>query len=1072
MKKLLIIILIFCAVLLIISCSIVPLNQKTLKHPHIKAVNGVLDLSGYDLEKKGAVRLDGEWEFYWNNLIEPDEFKSNINQIEQKRTGYLELPGIWSGLSSGGKRLPEYGAATLRLIIKLPAGYRNSLGLKIEDIQTAYRLWINGKLLAQVGIVSTNSASALPSSRDKKEVYFENDKDEIEIVLQNSDYEDWIGGIPYSINFGLTGQITKLKQDSACYDYFLIGSLLIFCFYHLGLYFLRRKEISNLYFGIYCIIMILYFGTKGSSIIYSILPDFGYFINKRIDILPLYFLVPFFYLFVRSLFKDEYSVLITRIIMAISALFILIELILPTKLSFYFLVPFDIFGLAVCFVIIFSLIRAIIHKREGSLIIIAGFMIIFVSAIVDFLSSFILINTNILMPLGALIFVFFQAFAISMRFTKALDSVEELSGNLSKKVEEKTYELSAANEKLQSLDRAKSRFFANVSHELRTPLTLILGPLEGIAAGQYNGSLDSNSETFRSVMSNARRLLTLISSLLDFSSIEAGRMNLKKRPVDIDPFLKRISASFKPAAEVKNIMFIYDGPGKSVCAEIDPGIFEKAVYNLLSNALKFTPEGGSIILRLEGPDNGHVRITVKDSGIGIAVDKQPLLFERFRQLDESSTRKYEGTGIGLALTKEIMAMHGGSVSVDSNEGAGAAFTLEITACLNGLIHEDNDEKLPEYHWKGLVNPVSSEEQYPVIPSGSDYRYKILIVEDNSDMRRFIREGLGQDYVYMEASDGEEGLERFREFNPDLVLSDVMMPRMDGYELAREIRKNNDWRGIPVILLTAKADPDMKIEGLDSGADDYIVKPFNVRELAARIKNHLEMKQLRDDAVEKKNIIEKAYIDLEKAETRFKETAELLPGAIIELDGEGRITYINRYGLDMLRIERDDIPAGPLFSDFVRETDKARWNDMVHRTIQSGFSCLTPFRLTGKNNNDEIVALVKISLSGSKNGTRIAAMDVKPFFGSMLRPEYNFFSAYSLTRRETDIISLVTEGFSNREIEERLFISNDTLRRHLKNAYVKMGITNEGREGLKKILQEYNRKRHGFGDFYKEFFGEN
>ncbi len=444
-------------------------------------------------------------------------------------------------------------------------------------------------------------------------------------------------------------------------------------------------------------------------------------------------------------------------------------------------------------------------------------------------------------------------------------------------------------EKLQEIDRMKSRFFANISHEFRTPLTLILGPLEKMLSENFHEPV---KRQFRVMLRNGRRLLRLINQLLDLAKLEAGSMSLKARPENIVQLLKGIVLSFSSLAERKQIALKFHAPEESIIAYVDRDKLEKIVSNLLSNAFKFTPEGGSVAVAVgrgqsaEGieqrAEGGGLRATglernvndprpfafspqqlelsVRDTGIGIPPDKLEKIFDRFYQADDSYTREQEGSGIGLALTKELVELHHGEIQVTSELGKGSTFFVCLPLGKEHLKPEEivEDvviEQLPVISGPTSVNlQVTSEQdtdspsiQQSIDPSiqaqaTSGQQPIILVVEDNADVRAYIRDYLEKDYQIIEAVDGEAGFEESASAIPDLIISDVMMPKMDGYELCRKLKTDERTSHIPVILLTARAGGESKVEGLETGADDYIIKPFDARELQVRVKNLIEQRR--------------------------------------------------------------------------------------------------------------------------------------------------------------------------------------------------------------------------------------
>lgn len=408
---------------------------------------------------------------------------------------------------------------------------------------------------------------------------------------------------------------------------------------------------------------------------------------------------------------------------------------------------------------------------------------------------------------------------------------------------------------LRNLDQLKSHFFANISHEFRTPLTLILGQIESV--------LSSNIETkekgkLQVATRNARRLLTLINQLLDLSKLEAGSMELNAGQHNIVSFLKSLFYSFESLADNQKITLRFETQLENIPVVFDPDKMEKVFYNLVANAFKFTSAQGEIKVSLKIIEQSKVEISVKDTGIGIPADRISHIFDRFYQIDSSSTREHEGTGIGLALTKELVELHRGKISVKSELNEGTVFSIYLPLGELKSNKELSPEKTTNYSTIGdtpddnETELILNDEHRELNISNSDAKILVtnqneivLIAEDNADVRAYIREQLENDYKILEAKNGEEGFSIAQNEIPDLIISDVMMPKKDGYQFCKEIRNDEKTSHIPIIMLTAKAGLDDKIEGLETGVDAYLTKPFSARELRVRVKNLIyQRKQLR------------------------------------------------------------------------------------------------------------------------------------------------------------------------------------------------------------------------------------
>ena len=458
----------------------------------------------------------------------------------------------------------------------------------------------------------------------------------------------------------------------------------------------------------------------------------------------------------------------------------------------------------------------------------------------------------------------------------------------------------------EETDKIKSRFFANISHEFRTPLTLILGPAEKI----ISDTSDDIKKDANIIKRNSRRLLQLINQLLDLSRLEAGKLKLEASKGNIVSFVKGVALSFESLSESKDITLKLQPEKEFIELYFDREKMMKILTNILSNAFKFTPEEGKITVSINikppfhppfdkggisphlpsftkgGKKGGSVAIKIRDTGIGIASEEIPKLFDRFYQVDSSHTREYEGTGIGLALTKELVELHHGNIKVESEKndpdkvGAGlpegqvnwTEFTLEFPL---GREHLKNEEILAEeeIQTKAFLSPneVGMKNLYQEsIDNKTDSSSKtpqndivineektiILVVEDNYDMREYIKESLDVDYFIEEAVNGEQGVRKAEKIIPDLIISDMMMPKMDGNQLVKILKNDEKTSHIPIILLTAKAGHEDKLEGLEIGADDYLTKPFDIKELQVRIKNLISIRKKLQEKFSKTGYISK------------------------------------------------------------------------------------------------------------------------------------------------------------------------------------------------------------------------
>ncbi|HJU74561.1 MAG TPA: two-component regulator propeller domain-containing protein, partial [Gemmatimonadaceae bacterium] len=433
-------------------------------------------------------------------------------------------------------------------------------------------------------------------------------------------------------------------------------------------------------------------------------------------------------------------------------------------------------------------------------------------------------------------------------------------------------------EQLRELDRARSRLFANVSHEFRTPLTLTMGPLDDLRAGMHGPLAPAVAEQVDLARRNAGRVLDLINEILALARAESGRETLRARRVDLGPFVTSVARAFLPLAERKAIAYENQGPAEQVIVYADPDHLDRALSNLLSNAFKFTPDGGAVRVTVTA-DNGMARIVVRDSGPGIPTADLNLIFDRFHRATTAGTQP--GTGIGLALARELIVLHGGSIAVESEEGFGSTFTVTLRKGTAHLTPEQIVDDGATVVSTPRTAPLTITAESPASDSPGETSdadadvTTVLVVDDNAEVRHYVKQHLSPRYRVLEAVNGEQGLDTARRMLPDLVLSDVMMPGMDGYALCRAIKSDPDTDFIPVILLTARAEAEDRIAGLAEQADDYLTKPFDVRELLARIANIVTTRRrLKERFAGERLTIHAAPVDVEPADRKFIEEVRI------------------------------------------------------------------------------------------------------------------------------------------------------------------------------------------------------
>jgi signal transduction histidine kinase len=453
--------------------------------------------------------------------------------------------------------------------------------------------------------------------------------------------------------------------------------------------------------------------------------------------------------------------------------------------------------------------------------------------------------------------------------------------------------LEETNRKLVELDQIKSRFFANISHELRTPLTLLLAPLESLMRARASGGDSQTRELLTIMQSNGLRLLKLINDLLDLVRLESGKMEVKLEPVAMEPFLRGLTNAISKTAEDRGVTLETYVDGNLGTAQTDSDKLEKILLNLLFNALKFTPAGGLVRLTA-AREQAEMVLAVCDTGVGISQEKVPYIFDRFWQADNSSQRKYHGVGIGLALVKELVEVQGGTVEVISEVDRGSVFTVRLpyreaelaaTPAVHGI---DGESREPtNLNGEGAAAEDlhrNAELASPLIPIRELLRPvefvstngvpRVLVADDEPDMLKYLKSQLAHDFQVIEACDGYQAIEKANQFLPDVILCDMMMPEKDGLEVCRELRRKTSTQGLPILMLTARADEETKIAVLSAGANDFVTKPFSTTEVLVRLRNLAAAHHLQQELARKNQILEATLEQLKETEGQLVHSEKL------------------------------------------------------------------------------------------------------------------------------------------------------------------------------------------------------
>ena len=814
-----------------------------------------------DLPTQGVLVNQG-WRFHPGD--NPDWAKPDLNDSQ------------WESIdpTKDIEDLPQVqraGISWLRLHITTGPNLPPVLAYMFQSV--ASDVYLDGRLLYRFGTISTNpdsvraynpyAAFSLPLRPATQHVIA------MRIAYQPGiDYvKSYLGRLPSVVRFNFfpaaeIPAIPIFNIESVYLDTFKIGICFILLVLHLSLFIAYRQQLANLYAAVMYLLMLVQFVLRAAY-------DLMHSVEARMVL---------HYFTVLSPWTTGLMVLIFYSVFNLRKgwLFWLVIGGIAMKL---FPIPAEYNWLAVLFsyYIPIELLRISVmatkRKLVGARIVTIGVLCNLILSVLNYLVVItyklpilgnewlfhLIFNLSFLcIPLALSLRLSLEHGWVSRQLSLKLQEVEELSARnlahqqyrqqvlsqqneqLEHQVEERTKELRQQASRLRELDEVKSRFVTNLTHEFRTPLSLIISP---VAKLLESPSLSHDMEgPLKTVDRNARHLLNQVNQLLDIARIEDGRMSLTLQPVRLGQLTAQFVDLFRSVAEADQISIQFRSSGDDCIRLMDTDKWGKIVYNLLANALKFTPAGGRVSVDLALEDS-QAQLTVHDTGIGIAADKLPFIFDRFYQVEDNTTRSFEGTGVGLALVRELTNLLGGKVSVESQSGKGSTFTVRLPVEAASSANSSDIEalQLPVAVQPTPKTKFDFAEEAPFATVDDD-RALVLVVEDNADLCKFIADELSARYRVLTAYNGEQGWQLTQQHLPDLVISDVMMPRMDGFQLTNLIKSSPTTDHIAVVLLTAKGSQNNRLEGLQAGADDYLVKPFDLAELRLRLGNLITRRQ--------------------------------------------------------------------------------------------------------------------------------------------------------------------------------------------------------------------------------------
>lgn len=819
-NKIKLLVLIFSVFIVLISIIVktTETNSSQKAQPH--AVDGILDLTNWDFTKDGNINLNGQWLYYDNNLLSPKELETN-----SFKGSVSDIPGIYS----------KQGFGTYRLKVLLKN--KNDLySIKIEFVQSAYKLWADDKLIASVGQVGDNRLNMTPQLLPKAGSFFDKEG-VVYLTLEVSNYYAKYGMVD-TLVMGSAQTIDKLDAYKLSFDLFLFGCTLIAAIYNLGLYMKRKKDKSTLYFAIVCLIVGVRTLFLGQRFIILVFPNFSYFISGKVMHWTYYLYVPFIVLYISSFYKNIVSSKIIAFAKYSAYLYAIAVLISPWKYYMDLILPIEAVTVILLSYLILILSKAYIKKGGSSYIVIAALFSLLLTRINDLLYEYSIFITGSFAPIGTLIFIIASSYTLAERQSLALSHVEDMS------------------DKLNSLNNLKDEFLAVTSHELKTPLNGIIGLSESLNSGINSLSLEER-HSLSLINVSAKRLTNLVDDIMVFSKLKHGDIKLNKRVVNISKVVDMVVRVCEVSIKSKNIKLINLVDDKAPKIIADEGRLQQILYNLIGNAVKFTSRGSVTIEYKQ--NNNYLEVSISDTGIGIPKERLHSIFDFFEQVDGIS-EKYGGTGLGLYITKKLVDLHNGYISVESviKEGSKFIFSMPIASASYSLIVDHNETIVETAKSSEKLETISNDESDNTYVQNSfnlekaliNKSSKILIVDDEYVNQKVLESYLKSTNIQvLKASSGQDALKAVQENDDlDLVILDMMMPDLLGFEVCSFIRNKYSIFEVPVLIMTADNRVENLVLAFECGANDYLAKPCNKNELLARVRTLLTLKHSVKDAL--------------------------------------------------------------------------------------------------------------------------------------------------------------------------------------------------------------------------------
>lgn len=754
------------------------------------AKGGIIDLRAQSMD--GKIALNGQWLFYWGQLIGPNDHLKHKGEL-------VDFPYRWTDRSASGKTYPSYGYATYRLTVLLPKN-TPSLRLSMPEVYSAYRLFINEQEVASNGRVARTATDFIPYWENKI-IEIPQHADTLNILLQIANFSHSKGGIKKPLLIGEKGFVILKRKQAEAVDLLLTGCLMMGGLFFLGLYLMGSRDKAILLFALYSIVYSYRIIGIDNYVLHTVLPHMDWYFTVRMEYLSLFLGIGMFALYTRYLYPHDTSIIVIGTICSLCFGFSLAVLCLKPLYFTQLINPFLVIMIFCLVYVPYVYTMAYRKKRPGAI-----YTLMSAFALMPVFAISLLHYWGVIPPFQLVSFIFY----ISFFFLQSLILSHRVS-----------FEQKKARAEAEQGLKAKSEFLSTMSHEIRTPLNAVIGMSHLLLK---NGPRADQKEQLDVMLFSANNLLSIVNDILDYNKIEAGKVSFEHIEMDIPAIAGNIVSGLQSSAHDKGIeLTLHVDPVLKNKLMGDPTRSSQVITNLVHNAIKFTNKGSvevRLIVAAQTETDITLNIQVKDTGIGISKDKQKVIFDRFTQVDSSTSRGFGGTGLGLSICKRILELQNSSLNLISDEGRGSTFyfiqTFEkSTKTLKRL----DPEQLPNENDKPLTG------------------ISILLVEDNLMNVLVAQKYLERWGATIDvALNGQEALEKLDVNRHQLVLMDLHMPIMDGYKAAAKMRENGVT--IPIVALTANLPDEIELRVKEAGINDMVIKPFLPDELYRKVLHHI------------------------------------------------------------------------------------------------------------------------------------------------------------------------------------------------------------------------------------------